>query len=410
MSGYWVRNAGFALLATVVAVPSGFAEGPTYAKEVSRLMQENCQQCHRPTSVAPFSLMNYRETKARAKMIKEVVTSKRMPPWFADPAHGKFSNDRRLTDDQINTLVAWIDGGAPLGDEKDMPEPKQFVDGWQIGQPDVIFELPIEIDVQATGVVDYQNYQVETNFDQDMYVQAAEALPGNTKVVHHIIVTAIDPANPRDRANREHVAGMAPGAEPVWFEPGTAGIIPKGSVLNFQMHYTPTGKAEKDRSKIGIVFAKEKPKYISKTQGAFNTKFAIPAGNDNHEVLSSWTFDENARLLTLMPHMHYRGKDFKYTAVFPDGREQVLLAVPRYDFNWQLTYRLDEPLLLPAGSRIDCVAHFDNSDKNAANPDPKSEVKWGDQTWEEMMIGWFRYTALPDGETDLLKHDAQDSD
>ncbi len=392
----------------------------TYAKDVSRIVQERCQTCHHKGTAAPFSLLTFEDVKRKAKGIRDAVADNRMPPWHADPHFNKFSNDRRLSADQKQKLLAWIDGGCVLGDEKDLPAPAEYADGWVIGKPDVIFEMPKEQTVQAEGVVDYQYFVTKTNFKEDVWVQAAEARPGNRAVVHHIIVFFRDPKKPRggqgDGLGQNMIVGTAPGDMPQIFKPGVARKIPAGAELVWQMHYTPTGKVEKDRSQVGFIFykGKEPPAHAAITQGIANMDLLIPAGDPNKKFESNWTLRQDAVIFSFMPHMHVRGKDFEYKAIYPDGKSEILLSVPKFDFNWQTMYRLETPMRLPKGTRIHCTAHFDNSAKNPANPDPTKEVSWGDQTWEEMLIGWVDYylenpekssAAAPkaDGPKELLK-------
>jgi peroxiredoxin/mono/diheme cytochrome c family protein len=367
----------------------------TYARHVSRIFQDRCANCHHPGTAAPFSLLDFEDARNWSEMIKETVVQRRMPPWNADPRYGKFRNDLRMTDDEIDTVVAWIDNGAPLGDSKDLPEPREYADGWTIGKPDVVFKMPREYTVQASGTVKYQYFVTPTNFKEDIWVQAAEARPGNRSVVHHIIVSHRDPKS-RNRRRGSSIVGTAPGEEPNVFPSGTGRRIPAGSELVWQVHYTPTGKIEKDCSEVGLIFCKEPPSRVVKGKAAINFRFKIPAREGNHEVVSRTSFSRDAELLSLMPHMHLRGKDFRYTAHYPDGRKEILLNVPSYDFNWQHRYRFAKPLQIPKGTEIECVAHFDNSVDNAANPDPTKPVRWGDQTWEEMMIGFINYIDAPD--------------
>lgn len=369
----------------------------TYARDVSRVIQNKCQMCHRPGTSAPFSLSNYEDAKQWSGAIKEAVTERRMPPWHADPHYGVFRNDRRLTQDEADILVAWVDNGTPKGNDADLPPERTYSEGWMIGEPDVVFRLPKEVTIQATGVVPYQYYETPTEFKEDVWVEAAEARPGNRSVNHHIIVFVKPPkANLFDPDARMagFLVGTAPGDMPLVLPPGYARKIPAGSTLVWQMHYTPTGKEEKDRSEVGLVFyrGKEPPKGVALTKGISNRFFKIPAGAEAHRVDSEYTFPRDATLLSFMPHMHLRGKDFEYAAIFPDGKREVLLSVPRYDFNWQSTYRLAQPRKMPKGTKVHCVAHFDNSSGNPANPDPTKAVLWGDQTWEEMMIGWIDFT------------------
>jgi hypothetical protein len=369
----------------------------TFAKDVSRILQNRCQTCHHAGTAAPFTLASFDDAVHWSDTIREVLKDNRMPPWHADPHFGKFSNDRRLAKEEKEALLAWLNGGMPFGNKSDLPEPRKYADGWLIGKPDVIFELPETQTVPAAGVVPYLYFVTPTHFKEDVWVQAAEARPGNRAVVHHIVVSYRDP-KAGDKQNAGGfgdgvIVGEAPGDIPLLLPPGSAVKIPAGAELIWQMHYTPNGKEGKDKSQVGFVFykGKEPPQRIAHTRGAANMSFAIPAGATNHKVESEWIVPRDILLLSFMPHMHLRGKDFKYVANYPDGRSEVILNVPRYDFAWQTSYRLAEPLRLPKGTKIHCTAHFDNSSANRANPDPKKEVTWGDQTWEEMMIGWFDY-------------------
>ncbi|MGH9660127.1 MAG: thiol-disulfide isomerase [Bryobacteraceae bacterium] len=375
------------------AVPVVAATKATYTKDVAPILNRRCVECHRAGEAAPMAFTSYKEVRPWAKAIREATLSRKMPPWLADPAHGKFANDRRLSDEEMATLRAWVDDGAPEGKAKELPPPREFTTGWNIGKPDVVFDVGTDFDVPATGVVPYKYFLVETNFKEDMWIEAAEARAEKRSVVHHIIVFVVDPKEPQLAGTGGNLlVGWAPGDLPMDHEPGTAKLIRAGAKLRFQMHYTPNGTATKDRSYVGLRFAKQPPQYRALTGRAMNFNIKIPPNEPNHEVKSTWTAKEDVRLTSLMPHMHLRGKDFQFTLVYPDGREEVLLRVPKYDFNWQLAYILDKPLSIPKGARLDCVAHFDNSPNNKANPDPSKEVKWGDQTWEEMMIGWFDYT------------------
>ncbi len=376
------------------------AEGTiTFTRDVAPILQNHCQECHRPTQIGPMPLLTYEDALGWSAMIREVVEEKRMPPWHADPKHGKFANDRSLSDKDRATLLGWIEQKCPRGEAKDMPAPKPFADGWRIGKPDAVFTMkaPMSIPAKAEGNgIKYQYVALETNFDEDRWIQAAEAKPGNRGVVHHIIVYIMAPGGLRDPKGREDGIGRgwlvayAPGDMPAIYPDGVAKKLPKGATLMLQMHYTPNGVAGTDVSSVGLVFAKQAPKFEAKTRGVAN-KMVIPPGDENYEVKSASTFARDVEVLGLMPHMHLRGKDFSYRVVYPDGKAETLLVVPHYDFNWQSIYRLDKPLKLPAGSRLECVAHFDNSTKNPNNPDPKKTVRWGEQTWEEMMIGFVDY-------------------
>jgi hypothetical protein len=289
-------------------------------------------------------------------------------------------------------LIAWVDQGNPLGDLKDVPPSPVFPEGWEIGQPDVVFEMPETYYVPAQGVVSYVYFRIPTNFKEDRWVQAAEAMPGDRSVVHHIIVYVTDTskpsASPGERRRPMHFTGYAPGDAPSVFPEGTAKRIPAGADLLLQVHYTPNGRVRTDRSKVGLIFSKTKPTREAFTIGIANPNLLIPPHDSNVTVASSKVLEGDARLLSFFPHMHLRGKDFKFTVTKPGEPSQVLLSVPAYDFGWQTYYTLAEPMNLPKGTRVDCLAHFDNSESNPYNPDPGKMVRWGEQTFEEMMIGY----------------------
>ncbi len=372
----------------------------TYSKQISRLLQAHCIECHREGEIAPFSLTDYEEVVGWAEMILEVVQDGRMPPWHANPEHGQFSNDARLSNEEKEMLRQWVNSGAPEGDPADLPPPRQFVQGWRIGKPDQVIQMADKpFHVPAEGEVKYQYFVVDPGFTEDKWIRAAECRPGNRAVVHHIIVAAIPPGGRGDRShdNLESawLTATAPGAMPLILPDGFAKRVPAGSRLVFQMHYTPNGVAQDDLSSVGLVFAD--PKTVKReviTQSAANSRFRIPAGANNHRVDSKYTITKDSLMLAMFPHMHLRGKAFRYTAQYPDGQSEVLLDIPRYDFNWQNSYVFPEPKRLPKGTEIHCVAHFDNSEENLANPDPTKDVTWGDQTWEEMMIGYFDLTTV----------------
>ncbi len=372
----------------------------TYSKQISRILNTRCVDCHRAGEIGPFALTSYAETVGWAEMIAEVVREKRMPPWHANPAHGTFANDSRLSDEERMLIQSWFEAGAPEGNPQDLPPPRQFVDGWRIGKPDMIIHMSDEpYAVPASGEVRYQHFVVDPGFKEDKWVKAAECRPGNRAVVHHIIVAAGNRDRVAQRFNdevaSEWLAATAPGARPMILPAGLAKRIPAGSKIVFQIHYTPNGKAQEDRSSIGLIFAD--PSEVKKeilTQQAANSRFRIPPGDANHKVEADYRFEEESLMLALFPHMHLRGKSFLYTAHYPDGNTETLLDVPHYDFSWQNSYVFTEPKKMPAGTRIHCVAHFDNSKENWANPDPTATVRWGDQTWEEMMIGYFDMTPI----------------
>ncbi len=364
----------------------------SYAADVAEIIQNKCQTCHRPGQVGPFSLLTYDDARKHSAMIGEVVENRRMPPWHADPRYGHFVNDRSLSARERATLMAWVDQGAPLGDPKQLPAPRTFSEGWTIGKPDVVFELPETYYVPAQGVVSYVYFRVPTNFKEDMWVQAAEAVPGDRSVVHHIIVYVNDPKaarGPGGRPQTMHFTGYAPGDAPSVFPEGTAKRIPAGADLLFQVHYTPIGKVKTDRSKLGLVFSKTKPTREAFTIGIANADLLIPARTDN--VLVSFFMDlteqRPARELVsahapprqgLQVHDHQAGRI---------SRRSCSRCRPMISAGRPITSS-SEPMILPKGTRIDCLAHFDNSESNPYNPDPNKMVRWGEQTFEEMMIGY----------------------
>jgi hypothetical protein len=415
ISGLGLALGALALATLAVSgLRTGSAAVVTYSKDVAPIIQKNCMACHRPGEVAPMSFMNYKEVRPWARSIREKVVTRVMPPWFADPQHGHFSNDARLSQKDIDTIVAWVEGGSVEGDPKAMPPNPKFTTGWQIGQPDAVLPMTVEFEIPANGEIPYKYFAVPTNFTEDKYVQFAEIRQGDRAHLHHVIVSVIYPGNgplpaagevspgalgaarrstgdrPADSDGR--LIGWAPGEAPLELRPGQAKLIRKGSVLIFQAHYVTNGEPGKDRTSVGLIFSKTPVEKRVITAGASQSNFAIPPGASNHEVTSEFTFKEDSHIDSLHPHMHVRGKDFKYTLIYPDGTSKVLLWVPRYDFGWQLTYVLKEEIFAPKGSKLVCVAHYDNSINNKFNPDPKATVTWGDQTWEEMMIGYLDYT------------------
>jgi mono/diheme cytochrome c family protein len=363
---------------------------PTFTKNVASILHKSCAECHRPGGIAPMSLIDYKEVRPWAKSIRERVVDRTMPPWFADPKHGEFANDPSLTQAEIDTIRAWVDAGSPKGDDKDLPQAPKFVEGWTIGVPDEVLSMREEASIPAQGVVPYRYYSIPTNFTEDKWVQAIEIKPGDRRVVHHVIAMyTSSAAGGNGVARAGGLGGITPNKTGIVYPPGTARLIRKGANIILQMHYTTIGEATTDRTSVGLIFAKEPPKRVLGGGNVMNLGFVIPPGAPDHEVKASKTFQENTYLIAMMPHMHVRGKDFTYTVTYPDGRSEIILHVPKYDFDWQLTYELKRPLLLPKGTRLDCVAHFDNSIRNKFNPDPTREVRWGEQTWEEMMIGWY---------------------
>ncbi len=345
----------------------------TYAKHVAPVLQTRCQECHRPGEIAPFSLLTYDDAKKRTRRIREALLEQRMPPWHADPRFGKFANDRRMPQDERDTLLAWIDSGAPKGDDKDLPPPLTFVEGWKIGVPEKVFTMPREFRVPATGVLDYQRFVVDTGFQEDVWVQAAECRPGNRKVVHHILVYILEPGR-RDPYDPDGTAatlvGWAPGDMPARYPIDTARRITAGSKLLFEVHYTPNGTEQTDRSSVGIVFARKPPANSVEMNILANMFFKIPPQVSDQQGQMTFTFPDDALVLSFMPHMHLRGISARYDMAYPDGTTETLLSVPDYDFNWQSGYRFETPLRVPKGSKLTWIGHWDNSPDN---PQPRPD-------------------------------------
>lgn len=361
----------------------------TFHADVLPILQRRCQECHRPGEIGPMPLLTYSQARPWAKSIREAVLMKRMPPWSADSRYGKFRNDLSMTPEEIRLLAAWADTGAQEGDPSQTPPPRRFPQGWRARAPDVVFEMPQEVRVPAAGDIAYQYFVVPTGFTEDRWVEVAEVRPGNRAVVHHAIVVTRPPGDTGWSRRGEYLAGYAPGMMPQIWQPGQARLIPAGSELIFQLHYTANGRETTDRTRIGLVFAKQPPRWRIQAMRASNHWLAIPPGEANHRVEASTTVHADAAMAGMRPHMHLRGKAFEFRAVDPGGESRILLRVPRYDFNWQPYYYLETPISLPRGTRVDCTAWFDNSANNPRNPDPTAEVRWGEQSWEEMMIGWF---------------------
>lgn len=380
----------------------------TYSNQIVRILNKRCIECHRSGEVAPFVMTSYEEIVGWEDTILEVIADNRMPPWFANPQHGIFKNDARLTDEEKNQIRTWVKNGMPKGDDSDLPEPPKFVKGWRMMEPDQVIKIrDTAFDVPAEGVVDYQYFSVDPGWNEDKYVVAAEARPDNAAVVHHIIAYVIAPGTDGRRGeDRRMLVGYAPGAIPHVLDEGMAMHVPAGSKLVFEMHYTPNGTRQTDLSYIGLKFTdKQNVTTLLHGDAAINTKFEIPPQAEHHLVKASHRIPRDQLLLDMTPHMHLRGKSFRYEAIFPDGTEEVLLDVPNYDFNWQLSYLLKEPRLLPKGTVIKCTAGYDNSLNNLVNPNPNQPVRWGDQSWEEMMLGFFNVVdAKPTaGETTAVK-------
>jgi hypothetical protein len=390
---------------------------PTFHADVEPILQRRCQGCHRPGDIGPMALIRYDEVRPWAKAIRSAVLQKKMPPWFADAAHGSYANDPSLSKAELETLTAWVDAGAPRGNPKDAPKPLEFFEGWRIGKPDVVVQIPKPFQVPASGVVPYQYISVPTGFTEDKWVEAIEIRPSNRKVVHHINASATPggagaPAADfrtsdleqrllksgreiPEFAEGELLETFVPGGAPPMLKKGQAKLIKAGSNINFQLHYTTTGKPEEDQTSIGFRFAKEPPKERIKGILVFNRLFTIPAGAANHPVSARAAVLRDVRLVSVLPHMHLRGKDFEVRVTYPSGESETVLRVPNYDFNWQINYYLAAPKLLPKGSILEVSGHFDNSPNNPHNPDPSADVRYGEQTWEEMLNGFMEVAMDP---------------
>lgn len=369
----------------------------TYSNQIARVLNKNCVFCHREGQIGPFSLTSYEDAAGWAEMINEVVQEQRMPPWHADPKFGEFSNDCRLSDEDKQSIARWVAAGAPQGDPGDLPEPPKFAAGWMIPEPDQVIYMGEPFTVPAEGTVPYQSFVVDPGWTEDKWVTAMEPKPGTPAVVHHIVMYVVPPRGASKyfsadlpKTALDWFASFSPGLRPPVLPKGTARFIPKGSKLLFQLHYTPNGTKQEDRSYVGIKFAD--PKTVKRevaVQHCGTHDFVIPPGEGAHEVESWYEFEHDSLLWSVSPHMHVRGKDFNYKLIYPDGKEETVLNVPQYDFGWQTTYILAEPRRVPKGTKMHCIAHFDNSENNLNNPDPTKEVRYGPQTWEEMMYGWF---------------------
>lgn len=378
----------------------GASEAPTYHGEVAGVIQENCQTCHRDGGVGPFKFESYSQVFRRRGMIQHVVEDRIMPPWFAAPDVGHFANDRSLSDADRETLLAWLDAGAPEGDPGLAIAPRSWTPGWELGEPDATLSLPEPFPIPAEGIVEYQYTYVPTDFGEDKWIEAMEIRPTDLSVVHHVLVFVEEPGAEEQQGGIDGYMGIwVPGFQGSVFPERAAKLLPAGSTLKFQIHYTPNGEPGLDQTTIGFHFADGVPERVVETTSAYNSRFRIPAGAPNHLVEAEYEFTSPGELLSLLPHMHLRGKAFRYDLVYPDGREIPLLDVPRYDFNWQLEYEFAEPIQVEAGTLLKAVAWFDNSADNEFNPDPTVEVGFGEQTSEEMMIGYFDWIPESSGMT-----------
>ncbi len=385
----------------------------TYSNQIARIVQSRCVECHRAGQIAPFTLTSFKDVSAWAENMMEVIDNQRMPPWNADPKYGEFSNDSRVPAAEKQLIAEWIDNGCPEGDRSQLPPPVTFAEGWRIPKPDLIVKMPKAFKIPATGIVDYQYFIVDPGLKHDVWVKAAEGKPGNRSIVHHMVLSYMppgqkepDPTDPLLKA----VASSGPGIPALITPEGYARRIPAGSKLVFQMHYTPNGTEQTDQSEAGLVFAD--PTTVKKEMqigAVINFQFVLPPGFDNVLCTAEDKFEKDTLLYALIPHMHLRGKSFRFVAAYPNGKTEILLDVPKYDFNWQNIFQLSKARLMPKGSVLRCIAHFDNSENNLVNPDPSKFVHFGEQTFDEMMVGMYYY-ALADQNLTLSKPVEKKSD
>lgn len=406
---------------TACALQLGASEVPTYYRDVAPILQRRCEGCHRTGQIAPFALQTFEEARKYAAAIAQVTRLRSMPPWFADPCCGHFANDPSLKPEEIAILTAWADAHAPSGNVRDAPPPIKWTQGWSIDQPDVVLSMPEAMRLPGHGDVPYQYIIIPTHFKDDRWVRMSEIRPSNRAVVHHAVAyirepgskwlrgapvgkafsagDLPDPAQRRDAmwTDSDILLVYAPGSSPDEWPDGFAKFVPAGSDIVLQMHYAVHGGhgATEDRTSVGLVFAKTPPTKRVLTLQLTNDHFSIPPGDPNYEVEVQGTIPNNALLMSFFPHMHLRGKSFEYNIVEPHGRIRTLLKIQHYNFFWQLSYRLQTPIPLKAGTRLQALTTFDNSAGNVHNPDPSATVTWGEQTWAEMMVGFFDVAVDP---------------
>ncbi len=391
----------------------------TFHKDVEPILQKSCQECHRPGEIAPMPLLTYQQARPYAKAIKADVLLKKMPPWPADPHFSKFENDRSLSPEEIQTLVAWADTGAKEGDQSDAPKPRTWVEGWNISKPDLIIQMPTAFEVPAKGEIEYQYIVIPSGFTEDKWVQQVEVRPSDRTVVHHAQVFLREPGSkwmadakpgipyvppnltPASRfanvvgASNDMLTVYTPGMVPDIYKPGQAKQIKAGTDFVLVMHYTASGKDTKDQTSVGIVLAKEPPTERIITTAAINNNFVIPAGDGNFKAVATAQVINPMTMVSLFPHMHLRGKSFQYDLIYPTGETKTILRVDRWSLAWQPSYKLAEPIQLTPGMKVRATAWWDNSANNPSNPDPSKDVKWGDQSWEEMMVGFYDVAVNP---------------
>jgi hypothetical protein len=425
----WHNAPVFLLLAHTLS-PMATAHEVTFHKDIEPLVQKHCQACHRPGEAAPFSLLTYKDARPWAAAIKQAVSQRKMPPWFADSSHGEFRNDRRLNDGEIATILAWVEGGAKEGNAADAPPPLHFADGWKIGAPDLVLELPMAYSVPTTGTIDYIWFAVDMNLTEDKWIERVEVRPTDRSVVHHALVFArapggaylkellpgnstVEKPDPESTgpqqgkgtfavgngfsADTEMIGDYVPNGDPFIAEADHARLVHAGSQLLFQIHYTTNGHATKDRTQVGIVFAKRPPRFRVVNDAVANVTLSVPPGAANHVVLATAEFQHDTVISNFGPHMHLRGKAMRYELLRAGSTTpEILLNVPHYDFNWQLKYNPVTPIAVKKRDILRITAWYDNSPNNPYNPDPKKQVHWGNQSWEEMLFAFFDFSIPAD--------------
>ncbi|HXG48710.1 MAG TPA: redoxin domain-containing protein [Methylomirabilota bacterium] len=370
----------------------------SYAEKVAPILAAKCVGCHSPGNIGSWSMSSHKKIKSMSSMIEEVLLTRRMPPWDADPHVGRFANNAALTVAETKTLLRWIHQGAPRGEGPDPLEVSRATPPaeWPLGEPDIVLRLPQPEQIPATGVLDYRHIEVRAGNTNEAWVTGLWVKPGNKKVVHHVIAR-LKEGGPKDHlGDRQLFAGWAPGATQGWLPKGSGKFLPKDARFDIEMHYTTCGTPETDQTEIGLYLAPTKPESVFEAVPLVNVRFEIPPGAPDAQAQAMYCFKKPATLHSVTPHMHLRGKWMKFDVLYPNGKKETVCSVPRYDFNWQLTYVLDQPRRLPAGTWVVLSGGFDNSPQNPANPDPKKFVHWGEQSWDEMFLGWYNVTWDPE--------------
>ncbi|MDA0350496.1 MAG: redoxin domain-containing protein [Verrucomicrobia bacterium] len=384
---------------------SSSEEVPDYVSQVAPILKKNCVECHQPGAIGPWSMTSHRRVSNYSSMIEEVLLTRRMPPWDPHPNYGDFRDDQSLTQEEEHTLLSWIKAGSPKGEGTDpLAEPLPKLPEWRLGKPDAVLKLPEEQKIPATGVVDYRYLEVDNPFDEDVWINGFDLNPGNHSVLHHIILYVRWPGMPNSGSRKgQFFYGWAPGATPQKYDEGVAKLLPANAKLTLELHYTTSGEEETDLTEMAIYLADGPQERIGETRSAINSDLDIPPGEKDARHVATYAFKKPATIYGLFPHMHFRGTWMRYELLTPDGKKKTLLHVPRYDFQWQLSYYPKEPIRVPAGSWLLVTGAFDNSVKNPNNPDPTRRVVFGEQSWDEMFIGFFEAADDPDPSVAMLK-------